>query len=72
MSPCAVTHTARNGKVSKLEHVYLRGSQIRLVILPELLKNAPVFKKVQTMKRAATKAAAGRGRGGGAFKKKKK
>jgi len=65
-----VTHTAKNGKVSKLEHVYLRGSHIRLVVLPEILKNAPVFKKVQALKRAAKPA--GKGRGGGTFKKKKK
>jgi hypothetical protein len=41
-----VTHTARNGKVSKLEQVYLRGSHLKFVVLPEILKNAPVFKKV--------------------------
>lgn len=42
-----VTHTARNGKVSKLEQVYLRGSHLKFVVLPEILKNAPVFKKVR-------------------------
>lgn len=42
-----MTHTARNGKVSKLEQVYLRGSHLKFVVLPEILKNAPVFKKVR-------------------------
>ena len=46
-----VLRTARNGKISKLPNVYLRGSSIRLVALPDLLKSAPVFQKVQTQKR---------------------
>lgn len=32
--------------MSKLEQVYLRGSHLKFVVLPEILKNAPVFKKV--------------------------
>jgi len=59
-----VTHTARNGKVRKLEQVYLRGSHLKFIVLPEILKNAPVFKKVQGMKRKETSKTAGRGRGG--------
>ena len=43
--------TARDGRVSKLETVYIRGSQIKLMVLPEMLKNSPAFGKVQTMKR---------------------
>jgi hypothetical protein len=46
----SVTHTARNGKVSRLELVYLRGSQLRFIVLPEILKNATVFKKVRPIK----------------------
>lgn len=69
---CAVTHTARSGKLARLEQVYLRGSHIRFIILPEILKNAPVFKKVQqSMKKKKVEKTAGRGRGG-AFKAKKK
>lgn len=45
-----VTMTSRDGKVTKLEHVFLRGGQIKFVVLPELLKNAPIFKKVQALK----------------------
>mmetsp|Transcript_5402 Transcript_5402/g.6148 ORF Transcript_5402/g.6148 Transcript_5402/m.6148 type:complete len:107 (-) Transcript_5402:230-550(-) len=40
-----VTMTARDGQASKLEHVYVRGSQVRFVILPDMLKNAPMFKR---------------------------
>lgn len=39
-----VALTAVDGKVTRLEHVYLRGSHIRFIVLPELLKHAPVFK----------------------------
>jgi len=46
-----VLRTARNGQISKLPSVYLRGSSIRFIALPELLKNAPVFQKVAMMKR---------------------
>ena len=59
-----MTHVARNGKVSKLEQVYLRGSHLKFIVLPEILKNAPVFKKVQGMKKAKDAKTAGRGRGG--------
>lgn len=64
-----VTVTARDGRVSKLEQVYLRGSHIKLVVLPDVLKNAPVFKPVQKMKKKEEEAGGGRG---GGFKKSKK
>lgn len=44
--------TARNGRVTKLQQVFLRGGQVKLVVVPDLLKNAPIFKKVQAMKAA--------------------
>ena len=59
-----VTMTARDGRVSKLEQVYLRGSMIRFIILPESLKNAPMFKRLQTQLQKSTEAESG-GRGGG-------
>ena len=42
-----ITMTARDGRVSTLEQVYIRGSKIRFIILPDMLKNAPMFKKMQ-------------------------
>lgn len=48
-----ITVTYRDGRVTQLENVYIRGSKIRFLILPDMLKNAPMFKTVQ-------------GRGGGA------
>lgn len=42
-----ITVTYRDGRVAQLENVYIRGSKIRFMILPDMLKNAPMFKKVQ-------------------------
>jgi small nuclear ribonucleoprotein D3 len=55
MTLSEVLRTARNGQISKLPSVYLRGSSIRFIALPDLLKNAPVFQKVATMKRKMEK-----------------
>ncbi|KAK8869537.1 hypothetical protein CI109_100628 [Kwoniella shandongensis] len=41
-----ITVTARDGRVSQLEQVYIRGSMIRFIIVPDLLANAPMFKRV--------------------------
>lgn len=42
-----ITVTYRDGRVAQLENVYIRGSKIRFLILPDMLKNAPMFKRVQ-------------------------
>ncbi|KAJ8610806.1 hypothetical protein CTAYLR_004779 [Chrysophaeum taylorii] len=46
-----VVMTARNGRVSKMENVYIRGSQIKFMVLPDLLKHSPILEKVKQMKR---------------------
>lgn len=46
-----VIRTLRNGKITKLANVYLRGSGIRFIALPDLLKNAPCFSQVSQMKK---------------------
>ena len=33
--------------MAQLENVYIRGSKIRFFVLPDMLKNAPMFKKLQ-------------------------
>ena len=43
-----VTMRARDGKLSKLENVYIRGSRVRYVVLPDILKQSPMFQKVQS------------------------
>ncbi|KAI8096748.1 Sm-like ribonucleoprotein [Halteromyces radiatus] len=52
-----ITVTARDGRVSQLDQVYIRGSSVRFFIVPDMLKNAPMFK------RAAPGAMKGRGLG---------
>ncbi|KAG2172500.1 hypothetical protein INT44_006673 [Umbelopsis vinacea] len=75
-----VTVTARDGRVSQLEQVYIRGSQVRFFIVPDMLKNAPMFKNVKpgslkgrgigmgrgraTVARAQARGRGGRGGGG--------
>lgn len=46
-----VTMTARDGRVSKMENVYIRGSQIKFMILPDLLKHSPLLDKIKQLKR---------------------
>mmetsp|Transcript_16312 Transcript_16312/g.24016 ORF Transcript_16312/g.24016 Transcript_16312/m.24016 type:complete len:116 (-) Transcript_16312:1695-2042(-) len=67
-----VIRTARDGRITKLPNVYLRGSAIRFIALPDLLKNSPIFKKVQTMKRKMEEAQAQRAGGGGGNNKRKR
>ena len=38
----------KEGKQYHLEQVYLRGSQIRFIVIPSFFKNAPMIKKVKT------------------------
>jgi len=68
-----ITVTYRDGRVAQLENVYIRGSKIRFMILPDMLKNAPMFKRIQGKGQSAgrgksailrAQAARGRGRGG--------
>ncbi|KAH3685038.1 hypothetical protein WICPIJ_003975 [Wickerhamomyces pijperi] len=40
-----ITSHDKQGKVKHMDHVYLRGSQIRFFVIPEMLKNAPMFDK---------------------------
>jgi small nuclear ribonucleoprotein D3 len=42
-----VTMFSKDGRSMPVEQVYLRGSQIRFVIVPSMFKNAPMFKRVR-------------------------
>ena len=44
-----VTHRARNGMISKIESVFIRGNQIRYFLLPDLLKNAKEFDQIRNI-----------------------
>ncbi|KDN44572.1 Sm-like ribonucleo protein [Tilletiaria anomala UBC 951] len=41
-----VTVTARDGKQSPMDSVYIRGSMIRFIVVPDMLQQAPMFKRV--------------------------
>ncbi|KAF7428637.1 small nuclear ribonucleoprotein Sm D3 [Pleurotus ostreatus] len=41
-----ITVTGRDGRVSQLDQVYIRGSMVRFFIVPDMLQNAPMFKRV--------------------------
>jgi len=47
-----VKFTNRAGKVSSLEQVYLRGTMINFIIFPDILANAPMFKRVLKFKKS--------------------
>ena len=38
--------TKRNGKQIRHEQIFIRGSQVRFIILPDMLKNSPMFKRI--------------------------
>lgn len=41
-----VVFTARDGRRTRMENVFLRGTQVRLAQLPDILQSAPMFKKL--------------------------
>jgi len=45
-----VQYTSPEGRVSKLDEVYLRGSQVCFVVLPQVLGKAPMFHRVERFK----------------------
>jgi len=49
-----VTATTREGKQHALSTIYIRGSQIRFIILPDMLQHAPMFERVRAFKRGIT------------------
>ena len=59
-----VTLTGRDGRITKLEQVYLRGGQIKFIVLPDALKQSPIFKKVQQLSRQKKERELTAGRGG--------
>ncbi|KAA3467152.1 small nuclear ribonucleoprotein Sm D3 [Gossypium australe] len=58
-----ITFTAKDGKVSQLEHVFIRGSKVRFMVIPDMLKNAPMFKRLDAkIKGKSSSLGVGRGR----------
>merc|ERR1712066_633201 len=42
-----VTMTHRSGNTEQLQKIYIRGSQVRFMILPDMLKNAPMLNQTK-------------------------
>ncbi|GER52493.1 small nuclear ribonucleoprotein Sm D3, partial [Striga asiatica] len=58
-----ITYTAKDGKVSQLEHVFIRGCKVRFMVIPDMLKNAPIFKRLEAkIKGKGSAIGVGRGR----------
>ena len=53
-----VTHIAADGQRHSMEHVYVKGSQIKFVVVPDSLSAAPGLQKVAAL--AAGTSASGR------------
>eukprot|EP00190_Bangiopsis_sp_CCMP1999_P005066 CAMPEP_0198730352 /NCGR_PEP_ID=MMETSP1475-20131203/24179_1 /TAXON_ID= ORGANISM="Unidentified sp., Strain CCMP1999" /NCGR_SAMPLE_ID=MMETSP1475 /ASSEMBLY_ACC=CAM_ASM_001111 /LENGTH=175 /DNA_ID=CAMNT_0044493145 /DNA_START=94 /DNA_END=622 /DNA_ORIENTATION=- len=51
----SVTYTRRDGKVTNLEHVFIRGSKVRFMVIPDMLENAPMFERLQALKEGKAK-----------------
>ncbi|GAB2217589.1 hypothetical protein Droror1_Dr00000788 [Drosera rotundifolia] len=59
----SITLTSKDGKTSDLEHVFIRGSRVRFIIIPDMLKNAPMFKRLDArIKGKSASLGVGRGR----------
>ncbi|KOM50520.1 hypothetical protein LR48_Vigan08g134700 [Vigna angularis] len=52
-----------DGKSSQLEHVSIRDSKVRFIVIPDMLKNAPMFKRLDArIKGKGASLGVGRGR----------
>ena len=69
-----VEATARDGSRRHVAHLFVRGGRVRLFVVPDMLKHAPMFKRIGNPRVWAGRgmgagteaaAAAGGGRGGG-------
>eukprot|EP01031_Cornospumella_fuschlensis_P037584 gene37584-45652_t len=60
-----VTMTGRDGRVCKLENVFIRGGHIKFIVLPDLLRVSPVLKKVQALRSSKSDADGGKANKGG-------
>jgi small nuclear ribonucleoprotein D3 len=50
-----VTLTNREGRVQRLEHVFLRGGTIKFIVLPDILKQAPILKRISQIRESKSK-----------------
>ncbi|GBG85111.1 hypothetical protein CBR_g39570 [Chara braunii] len=58
-----ITSTAKDGRVAQMEHAFIRGSKVRFMIIPDMLKNAPMFKRLDARVKGRGSGGLGVGRG---------
>jgi len=58
-----VTATSRDGRQTKLQHVFIRGSKVRFMIFPDMLKKAPMFARIDPKNKQKIGTGLGIGRG---------
>jgi small nuclear ribonucleoprotein D3 len=46
MPRATIKRGMQNGQQRVITHMYIRGSKIRFIIVPDMMKNAPMFKRV--------------------------
>ncbi|VDK66743.1 unnamed protein product [Anisakis simplex] len=63
-----VNVTFRDGRTHQLDNVFIRGSKIRFMILPDMLKNAPMFKNIGRAQKGAVGMGMGDNRDGRTFR----
>ncbi|KAI8868667.1 Sm-like ribonucleoprotein, partial [Ramicandelaber brevisporus] len=56
-----ITSTARDGRSTRLDQVFIRGSQIRFFVVPDMLRNAPVFTQLAAASKGGLKKTRGVG-----------
>lgn len=45
-----VIYTQSNGKTTRMDHVFVRGSNVKFIVVPDILKHAPLFRKTPVSK----------------------
>ena len=61
--------TGKDGKQYHLDQVFLRGSQVRFIIIPDMLKNSPMFKRISNQAKKGKNALLAKNRGVGMGKR---
>ena len=44
-------YTGKDGNKKYFDKIYIRGSQIQFVLIPDMFKNAPMFKRIKNLAR---------------------
>jgi small nuclear ribonucleoprotein D3 len=55
--------TAKDGRNYHLDQVFVRGSQVRFIIIPDMLKNSPMFKRIANQAKKGKNALLSKARG---------